>query len=254
MNITIETSWLTSILLIATRIGAILLFTPILSIAYIPARIRVLFIIAISILLTGIVDISHINNVNIGVNIYLYLLNELTVGIVMAFGILTAFAAFLFGGRILDFQMGFGVANLIDPATNNQSAMMGVILNMIAIMVFFSVDGHHMILRGISYSFDLVPVGMPLSELNMEVIVKQFGLMFVIGLMVVAPALFGILLLDLGLAVVARTMPQVNVFFISIPLKIFIGLSMTALSMQYILPTFKKAFESIFLYWQEVLV
>ena len=171
----------------------------------------------------------------------------------MAFGLLTAFAAFLLGGRILDFQMGFGVANLIDPATNTQTAMMGVVLNLIAVMAFFMVDGHHMLLRGLAYSFERVPIGVGLNELPMDLIVQQFGYMFVFALMVVVPALFAILLLDIGLAVMARTMPQVNIFFVSIPLKIFIGLFMTAISMRYIWPLMERMFTSIFQYWDALL-
>jgi len=254
MNITADIQWLTSVMLASVRIGAVFLLTPVLASTRAPVRIRVFFVLGLAMLLVSNANILPVKTpLNLG-ELLEYSALELVTGLVMAFGLFTAFGAFILGGRVLDFQMGFGVANLIDPATNTQTAMMGVILNLIAVMAFFMIDGHHMLLRGLAYSFEVVPIGMGLSELRFDSIVQQFGYMFVFAVMAVAPALFAILLLDLGLAVMARTMPQVNIFFVSIPLKIFIGLSMTALSMRYFGPFMEKVFKSIFTYWDNVLV
>ena len=229
MQFTADIQWLVSVLLAAVRIGAVFLFTPILAVTQAPIRFRVFFVLGLAALLVSSLSITPIKTPLSLYQLVQFSFYELVTGMAMAFGLLTAFAAFLLGGRILDFQMGFGVANLIDPATNTQTAMMGVVLNLIAVMAFFMVDGHHMLLRGLAYSFERVPIGVGLNELPMDLIVQQFGYMFVFALMVVVPALFAILLLDIGLAVMARTMPQVNIFFVSIPLKIFIGLFMTAI-------------------------
>lgn len=254
MNITTDVQWLTAVILASIRVGAVFLFTPILAVTQAPIRFRIFFVLGLSAILVSSLAVSSVKvPANISELLY-FALQELVTGGVMAFGLLTAFAAFLLGGRILDFQMGFGVASLIDPSTNTQSAMMGVVLNMIAVMAFFMVDGHHMVLRGLAYSFEKIPLGTGLSEISVDVIVKQFGYMFVFAVMAVAPALFAILLLDVGLAVMARTMPQVNIFFVSMPLKIFIGLLMTAISMRYIWPLMAKVFKSVFVFWNEVLI
>ena len=254
MNMTVDIQWITSVFLAAVRVGAVFLFTPILAVTQAPTRFRVFFVLGLSAILVSAAGVSTVSIPTTLAELAYFSIQELVTGMVMAFGLLTAFAAFLLGGRILDFQMGFGVANLIDPATNTQTAMMGLILNLIAVMAFFMVNGHHMLLRGLAYSFEKIPLGVGLTEINIEVIVKQFGAMFIYGVMAVAPALFAILLLDVGLAVMARTMPQVNIFFVSIPLKIFVGLTMFALSMRYIWPLMEKVFSSIFGYWNEVLM
>ena len=77
--------------------------------------------------------------------------------------------------------------------------------------------------------------------------------MFTLGLMLVAPAVFAVLLLDIGFALVARTMPQMNVFIIAIPFKVAVGLLVLALSMRYISAATDKAFESVFRYWTNLL-
>ena len=254
MNITADVQFLTSVLLASVRVGAVFLFTPILAVTQAPIRFRVFFVLGLAAILVSSVAVSPVKApIDLAELVY-YAIQELVTGGVMAFGLLTAFGAFLLGGRILDFQMGFGVASLIDPATNTQSAMMGVVLNIIAVMAFFMVDGHHMVLRGLAYSFEKIPLGVGLTEISVDVVVKQFGYMFSFAVMAVAPALFAILMLDVGLAVMARTMPQVNIFFVSMPLKIAVGLMMTALSMQYIWPLMGKVFKSVFSFWDEVLI
>lgn len=254
MNITADIQWISSVVLASVRIGAVFLFTPILAITQAPMRFRVFFVLGLAMILVSSLSVTTLKEpVNIA-ELISFALQELVTGSVMAFGLFAGFGAFLLGGRILDFQMGFGVASLIDPATHTQSAMMGVVLNLIAVMAFFLVDGHHMIIRGLAYSFEQIPLGVGLSTINIDVIIKQFGYMFIFAVMAVAPALFSILLLDVGLAVMARTMPQVNIFFVSMPLKILVGLTMVALSMQYISPLLSKVFKSIFNYWDEVLI
>lgn len=76
--------------------------------------------------------------------------------------------------------------------------------------------------------------------------------MFVYGLAVVAPVVAVLLMLDVGMAVAARTMPQVNMFIVGFPLKIFMGLLVLALSLNYMGPLLEKIYASIFLYWQRV--
>jgi flagellar biosynthetic protein FliR len=163
------------------------------------------------------------------------------------------FAAFLLGGRIVDFQMGFGVAGLIDPATRTQAPLIGTILNLIAIMVFYTLDGHHYLLRGLAFSVEKIPPGAWLGDFDLAVVIAHFGAMFSFAIAIVAPVIFSILLLDVGLAVMARTMPQMNVFIVSLPLKIFTGLSVTALSMHTFTPLMEKIFEAMFVFWQNIL-
>lgn len=180
-------------------------------------------------------------------------LSELLIGATLAFGLLTAFAAFQFGGRIVDLQIGFGIANVFDPLTRSQKPLLGRALELTAVMLFFAMDGLHLILRGLAFSFEKIPPGAPFRNIPIEAIVAQFGAMFIFGIAIVAPVVFTLFLLDVGLATISRTMPQVNIFFVSIPLKAFVGLTVLAISMNYIGPLTRQVFESVFEYWHVVL-
>jgi len=253
VNLSMEMTSLTTILLVFTRISALLLLTPLFAIAPLPLRVRILLLLSLAALLVAALPPSGLVGFVSVPALLIAMANELLIGAMMAFGLFAAFAVFLFGGRIVDFQMGFGVANLIDPATNTQGPMLGTALNLMAVATFFLLDGHHMLMRGIVYSLQALPPGGALGDLSLGPLVAQFGTMFTFGLMLVAPVVFTLLLLDVGLAVAARTMPQVNMFIVSLPLKILVGLSVLALSLNYLGPLLQKIFASIFIYWQALL-
>lgn len=254
MDIAIGTAFVTSTVLVFIRLSALFLLTPLFAAARVPVNVRTFFLIALAAVLVLSMQVKPVMLPASEGAFILAATRELLIGSLMAFGLFTAFGAFLFGGRILDFQMGFGVANLIDPATNTQGPLIGSILNLMAIATFFLLDGHHMVIRGIAYSLQQLPPGGTVFSLNLQDVVSQFGHMFVFGLMLVAPAVVTLLLLDVGLAVAARTMPQVNIFIVGLPLKIFVGLTVMTLSLSYLSPLLNKIFESIFRYWESLFV
>lgn len=253
MNIHFETAWVLVVFLVSVRLGMVFLLTPIFAAAQVPVQVRILFVFALSAVVVGGMGIApaHLNLVS--GDLFLAVISEAVIGGLFAFGILAAFGAFLLAGRILDVQMGFGVASLVDPATRNPGSVLGIFLNLLALMLFFAVDGHHWLIRGLFYSFQQIPPGSLFTQIKLSALIAQFGIMFVYGMVIISPALFAILLIDIGLAMMARTMPQVNIFIVSLPIKIFTGLAMLAISLNYLGPVIGKVHQSIFTYWQELL-
>ena len=248
MNITVNTALLITMLLIFVRLSALFLFSPLFLATQLPVHYRVFFSLALSlILLTSLPETVTIGELMRGA------MSEAVVGALLAFGLYAAFAAFQFAGRIMDFQIGFGVADLIDPTTNTQAPLMGMVLNIMGVVTFFLLNGHHMLLRGLAYSLEKVPPGSGLQELNLSALVAQFGIMFTLGTALVAPVIISLLLLDIGMAIAARTMPQLNMFIVGIPLKIILGLVLLAVSFNYMGPLLEKIYASIFQYWERVL-
>lgn len=252
MQVDVTISWITAALLLSIRFGVVLFLAPPVAVAKIPGQVLVLWIVALSV---GLLVISGVQPLEINSldGLIRAALSELVLGSMLGFGLVAMFAAFLLGGRIVDFQMGFGVAGLIDPATSSQAPLFGTILNLIAIMVFYTLDGHHYILSGLAFSVEKIPPGVWIGELNIAAVIAHFGAMFSFAIAVVAPVIFSILLLDVGLAVMARTMPQMNVFIVSLPIKIFTGLSIAALSLHTVVPLMEKVFEAMFVFWQDIL-
>ena len=253
MTLTLQVAWILAVALVALRFGAVLVLAPVLGTSNIPARIRVLFVLGISVLLVAGLTIKPTAIPLSVAGFALAALSELVVGALLAFGIFTAFAVFLLAGRIMDIQLGFGVATLIDPTNRTQSPLLGTILNLTAVALFFAVDGHHMLIRGLAFSLEQVPPGTLVSGIDPAVVVAQFGGMFVYAVALAAPVLFTILLIDVVLAVIARTMPQMNVFIVSLPLKIFVGLLVLTISLRYTAPLAAHIFENLFDYWHRLL-
>jgi len=253
MSVLIDPLWLTAVFLVAIRLGPLFVMAPVLGTSDIPVRVRVFLTLAFATALVTATGIEGIPPPASTGALLAAAASELVIGIAMVFGVFAAFGAFLFGGRLLDIQIGFGIANVFDPATRAQGPLLGTALNLLAIAVFFAVDGHHMLVRGIAYSLSRFPPGRTLADLQPGAVVEQFGVVFAYGLMIVAPAVIVLLLLDVGLAIAARTMPQMNIFIVAMPLKVVVGVLMLALSMQYLAPALQRVFESIGTYWQKLL-
>lgn len=254
MKIAIDSMWITAALLAATRLGPLFIAAPGFGSLNIPLMARGLFVLGLSSMLVAATYPTAGPQLpqDIG-SLLLMMLSELLIGATLAFGLIAGFAAFQFGGRIIDLQIGFGIANIFDPVTRAQTPLLGSALQLAALMVFFAMDGHLLILRGIAFSLERIPLGTAFTEVPLAAIVAQFGTMFTFGLAVVAPVMITLLLLDVGLATISRTMPQVNIFFVTVPIKVFVGLLVLAASMHYMGPIMHKVFESIFEYWQLVL-
>jgi len=253
MQILFDGAWLATVLLVAIRLSPLFIAAPVFASIQIPVAVRGLFILALSALFVMGLNISPIfTHLDVG-TLVLAALSELMIGGILAFGLFATFTAFHLGGRIIDMQIGFGVANIFDPVTRSQSPLLGTLLNLTALMVFFAANGHHLLLRGIAYSLEKAPPGKLFSTPDLAPLISHLSAMFALGVALVAPVMITLLLVDIGLATISRTMPQVNVFFVSMPLKVFVGLTMLAVSVHYMPPVMEKTFSALFYFWQTVL-
>jgi flagellar biosynthesis protein FliR len=252
MQLHIETAWIAAVLLVSIRLGAVFIMTPVFGSMQLPARIRVLMVLALSASLVSAAGTRTLQVPTQLGDLVVAALGELMLGALFAFGLFAGFAAFLFGGRLLDMQMGLGVASLIDPATRSQAPLLGTLFNMLAVMLFFALDGHHLLIRAMAYSLQRFPPGAFNGRFDVTAVVAMFGSMFTFGFALVAPVVFALFLIDVGMAVMSRTMPQVNIFNLAVTLKIFVGLMMLAWSVQYMAPLIHRIFAAIFGYWERV--
>jgi len=248
-----ETAWLILVVLVTLRVLPLFLLAPVFGSAPAPALFRAALAFALAAALVSATGVRLAQPPASVERLALLAANELALGAALAFGVAAAFAAFLFGGRLLDLQFGFGVANLIDPVTHTQAPLLGIGLNLLAVTVFFLLDGHHLLIRALAASLERFPPGRSITELGLGAVAGHAGGMFTFGLMLVAPAVLAVLLLDIGFALAARAMPQMNVFIVAIPFKIAVGLLVLAASLRYLGTAMGRAFESIFRYWQALL-
>ena len=228
--------WMTAVLLLSSRIGAMLLATPLFSSADVPVRVRVLIVVGLSIALCaglGLVpDAAGTRRDDLvalaahPLRLFGAALTEVGLGITMALAIHVAFSAFALAGGILDVQLGFGLSQVFDPTSGTQAPVLTIAFNRIGVIVFFLVNGHHALVRAIAFSLQRFPLGAPwpiqsVVPAMLSHVVALFGLC--VALM--APIMFCILLTELVLGVLARNLPQVNMLTMGMPVKIVVGLA-----------------------------
>ena len=214
--------------LLSLRLGALLLLTPMLHAMRMPATVRVLLVVGLSTCLALGLPAALAPAAGLAAapgQLMAAAFTELALGATLALGILAAFAAFSLAGRLLDVQIGFGIAQVLDPATSQPVPMLTSAFNLAAVMVFFLVNGHHALLRGVAYSLERFPLGQAWPiEAAAPAVLKQVGGLFSLGFALAAPVVVCLFLVELALGVVARNLPQMNMFVIGIPVKIVVGL------------------------------
>jgi flagellar biosynthesis protein FliR len=167
------------------------------------------------------------------------LASEALLGFVLAMGVKMLFAATELAGEFIGFQMGFNMASAMDPQTGGQSTVMSQFLYLFTILIFFSVNGHHMFIRALASSFYKVPPnGFYLKASLVGAVVQLSGDMFLIALKMAAPIMIALFLSNLCLGIVARTVPQVNVLMIGFPLNICLGMILFAILLLNLSPFF----------------
>jgi len=171
--------------------------------------------------------------------VVLGLASEALLGFVLAMGVKMLFAAMELSGQFMGFQMGFNMASAMDPQTGGQSTVMSQFLYLFTILIFFSVNGHHLFIRALASSFYKVPPnGFHLKAPLVGALIQVSSDMFLIALKMSAPIMIALFLSNLCLGIVARTVPQVNVLMIGFPLNICLGMILFALLLLNLSPFF----------------
>ena len=250
----LDPGWVQATALLWLRLGALLLMTPFFTLFRGPVVFRVLFTLALAGTLAAGLAGDAAPGLNDPVAWVLAALSEVLIGAVLAFGIHAAFGALHLISRLIDLQIGFGMGGVFDPATRGgQTSALGMGFQLLGIVTFFALGAHHALLRGIAFSVDKLPLGVPFLAHSPDAIVAQFGAMFTLALIVGVPVVFALLLLEGGLAVVSRALPQMHVFFVAMPIKVFVGLLVLALVMRQITPVLGRVYASAFTFWERAL-
>lgn len=253
MTVQIGVTWICAVLLCSMRLGGVLLLTPLLNGFGIPARIKVMLTLTLSAMLVATLPTLPAAPSLVGGALLGACISELVTGAVLGFGVLTALAAVSFAGKILDIQSGFGLANVFDPITRSQSPLIGALFGLLALVMFFTADAHHALLRGLAYSLSRLPLGRALEMPVPQLLAHQFGIVFSLGLVLAAPVVFLLFLIEASLAIIARNLPQMNLMMIGAPVKIAAALlALAALSPQ-LSPVFGRLYAAIFSFWERLL-
>lgn len=221
--------------MVLTRVSAFFLILPVFGWKSIPVRIKVALTILVSVFFSMITPVPFGTGEVSVVKAILLLANEATYGLALGLIANFVFATVKYGGRIIEIQMGLNMAEILDPMTGENTQPLGGLLEMIFIILFLSANGHHLFLLIISRSYDSFPAGMiPTIPVLAGGIATAGSTMFIAGLKLAAPILGAFLLLMVVLAVLARMVPEMNILFISLPMRIGLGLLMVVVFLPFL--------------------
>lgn len=208
-------------LLILMRVSAFFVTMPLFSYRTIPAQHRIAFAFMLSWTMYYSIDVSPLE---INGEYILLILKEAMTGLLIGLAAFIILSAIQIAGGFIDFQMGFAIANVIDPQTGAQSPLMGQYLYMFSLLMLLALNGHHLILDGIFYSYEFIPMDqLYLPFGNGEAayyMARTFNAVFIIAFQMSMPVVAVLFLTDVMLGIVARTVPQLNIFVVGFPLKI----------------------------------
>lgn len=232
-------------LLLLCRVTAFFVIAPIFSGYGVPTHFRVGLAVLFTLLAAGSLPVEE--PIVFDVTFPLLVIQEVAIGLSLGFIAMLFFTALQVAGTVIDVQMGFIIANVIDPQTGAQTPLTGSFKYLLAILVFLSLNGHHMLLDGVMSSMQVAPVGRtPVFSWDSgslaQLMTLSFNEMFMLSFKIAAPIATALFLVDVGLGVIARTVPQMNVFVVGLPVKIFTSFAVLLL----VLPGFVWLFDQLF--------
>ncbi len=238
--------FLLNFLLIFTRISSILLFAPFFNSKVIPSLLKVGLSLLISIIIYPFVPKINFKTYEInGLLYFLLILMEMGIGMTIGFLATFIFVAIQTAGHVVGFSVGLAMANVFDPITNEQVSELAIIQNLIALLIFLAIDGHHIFIKAIVYSFNHIPLlGFYFKKNLLKFVFNAGKDLFYIALKISSPMIIGLLIVDIMFAIMARLAPQINIMIVGLPVKIFVGLFILMMSMPLFAYIFTNSFDN----------
>jgi len=212
--------------LVLLRVSAMIVTIPVISEGTIPFRFKAALSIVITIIIFPLVvdQIPPTKNYHV-VQLMFLMIGETLIGIIIGFVSRLIFAAIQTAGNVIGLEMGFSIANVIDPMSSEQISIITELQYLIAMLVFLTVNAHHLFFQAIIQSYVVLkPLSFHFSGPLMQLIFEASKEMFIIALKLAAPIIAVMIFTNVALGIVARTVPQMNIFIVGFPLQISLGL------------------------------
>lgn len=234
-------------LFVFVRTVGMFLISPIFGRRNMPTLLKAGFAFFISIIAANLVKLTIPLDNNI-IQYIIVVIQELIVGLIMGYITYAIFSACFLAGQLIDMQIGLGMISVLDPQSNLQIPITGNLYYITAILVFFIINGHHILISALIESYYVVPIGKAaITSVLLKQIMYVFTEMFVIAIKVSIPIIGTIFIVDLTLGIISKTMPQLNIFAVGVPLKIVLGLIIVVLTMTIFINILSNMFDSMYL-------
>lgn len=214
-------------ILVLLRIGGLVIASPIFGRVNIPQRVKVCLILALSYLCFTIFPQTTEFYFTTLSGYLLVCAGEILMGVALAFVTNIFFALTSFtAGQLIDMQIGYGIVNVYDIQNNTQIPMMGNVLNLMLLLIFFITNGHLILIRMVFMTVESMPVGTLTFAPGIGfTVVEIFAKAFMLGVMMALPVIASGLTLEITFGVLMRLIPQIHMFVVGVPLKMLVGLA-----------------------------
>jgi flagellar biosynthetic protein FliR len=233
-------------LLTFARVGTMVMLMPGIGEMNMPSRVRLSIALVLTSILLPAHQAAYTVDLNTFVPVILMLLQEIVIGAVLGMTARLAISALQIAGSVVAQQMGLGFVTAVDPTQNQQGALVGNFLTVMGVALIFATNLHHLVIVALNDSYAIFAPGqMPIVGDVAQHLTKVIATAFRIGIQLSAPFLVFGLLFNLGLGVLSRLMPQMQVFFIGLPLSILLGFMLLVLVLGAMMGTFTGYIENV---------
>ncbi len=228
-----------------TRVLALLIQVPVLAGRATPDQVKI----ALGILVTIVIipwqplpaDAPTLDLINFAAAIF----REVLIGTLAGFAASLIFGALQIAGTMMGVGSGFAAGQILNPTLGDTGSAMDQVFVILATLLFLVMDGHHVFLMGVQRTFIAVPLGQPLPALDMARLVNMSSELITAGVQMSLSVMGTLLLTDITLGLLARVAPQIQVFFLGMPVKIGVGFLALGLSLTALFPYISDLFRSL---------
>ncbi len=234
-------------LLVLVRISTIVFIVPVFGGNFVPLQWKIGFSVIMTVLLSMNMEKPPYDAALMQASgLFVAAAREVALGFIFGLASGFIFYAVMLWGQVIGAQIGLGLANIIDPQVETDISVISQFYYLFAIVVFLSIDGHQMLIRGMVDSFRFFPLGtlsLPLE--GMSSFIEASGCIFRIAVQLAASMIVLLLLVSTALGIIARTVPQMNIFIVGFPLTLLVGLFGMVVSIPYVTKALIDLFQRI---------
>ena len=242
--------YITAAFLIFVRVSSMMMTAPFFSTAVFPVQVKIFFALVTSVLLYPVIPAEHVmlDADTAFVELLVIIVQEILIGVALGLVGQLIFAALELSGSLISIQAALRFANVVDTMSQQQTAVISNIFSMLAIIYFLMIEGDKVYIMALARSFESVPVSSAQLTEASPIFIEMATRLFINGVQIASPFLIVFFMLNLSFAIFARIMPQANIFFIALPVKVGVGLIMLVLIVPYLPVAFDMLFQSMFEY------
>ncbi len=210
--------------LLMVRPGALIIGSPAFGGVYAPAQIKIALTVLLSVMLLPTATVPHADST---VGLALIVGREMAIGLALGLAIQALVAGAEMAGHLAGFQIGLSYAAIVDPASGVRNNVVSSLYGSMAMIAFLLTNGHHAFLRALSQSYESLPMGAGHVGASLpQSVMSVLGLVFSLGIRMAAPVIVVLLLTEVGLGLVAKAAPGLNVMVVGAPLRLLVGLAL----------------------------